>query len=208
MLSAFLDRVGDWPAVLVLGVAAVVLTVESGFLVGMLLPGTTTLVALGLWSAASGTHPVWPVTVAAVATVTGALTGWRRGHGRRALDPGSHRRLRARVDPGVRTVRSWLGRLGPVGTAAVLAGGHWVAVTRTLVPRVAGGAHVPLRLAGPVLGVSGAAWATTVVLLSRALGQRVARDAGWVPAVVLAVLLVVLVVRSARHHHSSAAPGG
>ena len=200
MLSALLDRLGDWPAVLVLGVAAVVLAVESGFLVGMLLPGTTTLVVLGLWSSTSESNPVWPIAVAAAASVSGALTGWRRGHGRRALDPGSHRRLRARVDPAVRTARSWLGRQGTLGTVAVLAGGHWVAVTRTLVPRVAGGAHVPLRLAGPTLAVSGAAWASTVVLLSRALGERVARDAGWVPAVVLAVLLVVLVVRSARHH--------
>ena len=208
MLGALLDRVGDWPALLVLGVAAVVLAVESGVLVGVVLPGSTTLVALGLWSAASGTNPVWPIAVAAVASVGGALTGWRRGHGRRALDPGSHRRLRARVDPAIRTARTWLARQGTVGTVAVLAGAHWVAVTRTLVPRVAGGAHVPLRLAGPVIAVSGAAWATTVVLLSRALGERVARDAGWVPAVVLAVLLVVLVVRTARHHHSPAAPGG
>jgi len=206
MLSALLDRVGDWPAVLVLVGAAVVLALESGVVVGVVLPGSTTLVALGIWSAASGTTPVLPIAVATVASVGGALIGWRRGHGRRALDPGSYRRLRARIDPAVRTARSWLGRQGTVSTVAVLAGAQWVAVTRTLVPRVAGGAHVPLRLAGPVIAVSGAAWATTVVLLSRALGERVARDAGWVPAVVLGVLLVVLVVRSARHHHAHPTP--
>ena len=206
MLRAILDQVGDWPAVLVLGAAALVLALESGVLAGVVLPGSTTLVALGLWSSASETHPAWPIAVAALASVGGALRSWHRGHGRRALDPGSHRRLRARVDPVVRTARSWLGRQGRLGTVAVLAGAHWVAVTRTLVPRVAGGAHVPLRVAGPVIAVSGAAWATTVVLLSRALGERVATDAGWVPAVVLGVLLVVLVVRSARHHRQHATP--
>jgi membrane-associated protein len=201
MIRAVLDHVGDWPAVVVLGVAAVVLAVESSVLVGLLMPGTTTLVVLGLWSAASGWHPAVPIAVAATASVGGALTGWRRGHGRRALDPGSHRRLRARVEPVVRTARSWLTHQGPVGAAAVMAGSHWVAVTRTLTPRVAGGAGVPLRLAGPVIVVSGTAWATTVILLARVLGERVATGAGWVAAVVVGVLFVVVLVRSVRRHH-------
>ncbi|MFQ1000565.1 DedA family protein [Modestobacter sp. SSW1-42] len=208
MVRALLDQVGDWPALVVLAVAALVLAVESSVLIGLLMPGTTTLVVLGLWSASSAWHPALPIAVAATASVGGALTGWRRGHGRRALDPGSHRRLRARVEPVVRTARSWLTRLGPVGTVAVLAGSHWIAGTRTLTPRVAGGAGVPLRLAGPVLVVSGTAWATTVILLSRALGERVATGAGWVAAVVLGVLVVALVVRSARAHHRRSAATG
>ena len=206
MVSALLDRVGDWPAVLVLVVAAVVLAAESGLVFGVVLPGSTTLVVLGLWSSASDSDPVLPIVVAATASVTGALSGWRRGHARRALAGTGHRRLRARVDPGVRQARAWLARQGPGGTALLLAGAHWVAVTRTLVPRVAGGAGVPLQLAAPVIALSGAAWATTIVLLSRALGQRVATDAGWVPAVVLAVLLAALAVRSARSHHRATGP--
>ena len=196
MVSAVLEQIGSWPGWLVLTAAAVVLALESGVVVGVMLPGATTLAALGLWSSASDTHPVLPVAVAAVASVGGALAGWRRGHRRRGSTT-AHGRLRARVEPAVRRTRDWLGRQGSLGAAALLAGAHWVAVARTLVPRVAGGAGVPLRLAGPVLVVSGTAWATTVVLLSRALGERVATDAGWVPAVVLAVLLAALAGRSA-----------
>ena len=54
MLSALLDEVGNWPAVVVLVGAAVVLALESGVVAGVVLPGSTTLVALGIWSAASG----------------------------------------------------------------------------------------------------------------------------------------------------------
>ena len=204
MVDALLEQVGEWPAAAVLAVAAVVLAVESGVLLGVLLPGSTTLVVLGLWSAAADVPAVLPIAVAAGASVAGALVGWARGHSRRAL-PDRHRRLRARVDPGVRRARAWLAAQGPLGTAAVLAGAHWVAVTRTVVPRVAGGTGLPLRLVAPVLAVSGTAWATAVVLLARALGERVATDAGWVPAVALALVVVVLVVRAERRSHRSAA---
>jgi len=202
VLTALLDVVGSGPAALVLAVAAVVLALESGVVPGVLLPGSTTLVVLGVWSAASDTPAVLPVAVAAAASVTGALAGWWRGHSRRSLR-GGHRRLRARVDPVVRRARTWLTTQGRLGTVGVLAVAHWVAVTRTLVPRVAGGAGIPLRVAGPVIVLSGTAWATTVVLLARALGQRVADDAGWAPAVVLAVLAVVLAVRTIRHARRS-----
>ena len=197
MLRTMLDAIGDWPAALVLAGAAVVLALESGVLPGVVLPGSTTLVALGVWSAASGTHPVLPIAVGATASVAGALHGWRRGSRRRGL-PGGQRWLRARVDPAVRWARSWLSTRGPAGTVAVLAVAHWIAVSRTLAPRVAGGAGVPLRLVGPVVAVSGAAWATTVVLLARVLGERAATGAGWVPAVGAGVVVVVVLARSLR----------
>ena len=200
MLDALLDAVGRWPAALVLTVAGMVLVLESGVVAGVVLPGSTMLVALGIWSAAADTPAVLPVTVAALASVAGALHGWRRGNRRRGLAAG-HGRLRARVDPAVRRARTWLLSQGTPGTVALLAGAHWVAGTRTLTPRVAGGAGVPLRLAGPVIAVSGTVWAGTVVLLSRALGERVADDASWAPVVALGVLLVVLVVRAERRHH-------
>jgi membrane-associated protein len=203
VLNALLDQVGSWPAGLVLAVAALVLVVESGFVIGVLLPGSTTLVVLGLWSAAAGTPPVIPIAVSTVASTAGALLGWYRGLRRRG-QTADHGWLRSRVDPAVRTARAWLASQRPGSTVVLLAAGHWAAVTRTLTPRVAGGAGVPLRLAGPVLAVSSAAWTTTVVLLARALGERVATGASWVPAVVVVVLVVVFAIRSWRHAHAGA----
>jgi membrane-associated protein len=207
VVDAVLDAIGSWPAALVLAVAAVVLALESGVLLGVFLPGSTTLVVVGVWSGASETPAALPIAVAAAASVLGALAGWRRGQGRRGLT-GSHRRLRARVDPAVRRSRTWLAAQGPTGSAAVLAAAYWAAVTRTLVPRVAGGAGVPFALAGPVLALSGTAWATTVVLLARAVGQRVADDASWAPAVVLGVAGVVLVTRHRRSRRRETAHAG
>jgi len=44
-----------------------------------------------------------------------------------------------------------------------------------------------------------------VVVLARALGQQVADDASWAPAVVLGVVGVALVVRHWRARHSGTA---
>jgi membrane-associated protein len=202
VVNTVLDAIGSWPAALVLVVAAMVLYLESGVVLGVLLPGSTTLVVLGVWSAASDTPAVQPIAVAATASVLGALAGWRRGHGRRP-PKGRHEWLRVRVMPAVLRARAWLGTQHRLGSAALLALAHWAAVTRTLVPRVAGGAGVPLWLVAPVIAVSGTGWATTVILLARALGQRVADDASWAPAVVLGVVGVAVVV---RHWRSRRAP--
>jgi membrane-associated protein len=197
-VGAVLQAVGGWPAALVLAVAAVVLVLESGTLVGVVLPGATTLVALGLWSAASGTPAVQPIAVAAVASTAGALLAWYRGHRRRGLT-GTHGGLRIRVDPAVARAQAWLSTQGPAGATVLIGAAHWVAGTRTVVPRVAGGAGVPLRLAAPAILLSGTAWVSTVVLLARALGQRVADEVSWAPAVVLGLVLIALAVRSWRH---------
>lgn len=205
MVDAVLDQVGGWPAALVLGVAALVLALESGVLAGVLLPGSTTLVVLGLWSATAGTHPGLPVAVAAAASTGGALHGWLRGHRRQGtgLPLG---RLRPRVEPAVRQAQAWLTARSPGQTGLVLAAAHWAAVTRTLTPRVAGGAGVPLRLVAPVVTASCAAWATTVVLLSRRFGQQVADDAGWVPLAAVAVLGGALLARRRLRHRCLSRP--
>ncbi|GAA0939175.1 hypothetical protein [Pseudonocardia zijingensis] len=52
MLTALLHTAAAWPVRVVLVVASAVLVVESGSLVGIALPGSTLLVALGLWSLA------------------------------------------------------------------------------------------------------------------------------------------------------------
>ncbi|WP_138758362.1 DedA family protein [Modestobacter altitudinis] len=203
VLTTLLDTLGSWPAAVVLGIGAAVLFLETGVVLGVLLPGTTTVVLLGLWSSAAGTGAAPPIAVAATASASGALLGWTRGHRRRDVAPTTHGRLRARVDPVVRLARRWLAAQGPLGAGLLVVAAHWVAGTRTLTPRVAGGAGVPLRLAGPAIVVSATAWATTIVLLARALGAQVVGGVGWATAVVLAVLVVALGVRAWLQHRSA-----
>ena len=201
MLRTLLDAVAGWPAPLVLVGAAALLLVESGTLVGLFLPGASTLVALGLWSSASGTPLALVCAVAAAATVTGALHGFARGR-----RPASPRRLPGRLGPGIelRTerARSWLAEHNGPGAWLLLPAGHWIAELRTLLPRLAGAAGVPVRIAVPALVVSGSGWAGTVVTLGRTLGPQVVDHAQWAAAAVVAAVLLVLVARRLPHRRS------
>ena len=199
VLRTFLDTVAGWPAAAVLAAAGALLLTESGTLVGLFLPGATTLVALGLWSSASGTPLPLVCAVAAAATVGGALHGFWRGRrpSSAAWLPG---RLGARIEERLQRARSWLAEHNGPGAWLLLPAGHWIAELRTLLPRLAGAAGVPARVAVPAIVVSGAGWASTVVALSRALGPRVVDHAQWAAAAVVAALLLVLAARRLPYH--------
>lgn len=177
LLATLLDTAAGWPPAPVLAVAAVVLLVESGSMVGILLPGATLLVGLGLWAQVDPTRLVPAVAAAAAGTVAGAHVGW----------------WRARTGPllagRAAAARLWLAGRGPLATAALLAAGHWAAAVRPVLPRVAGGAGVGYRVVGPALILSGTAWAATLVLLGNAVGPLVLTHAGWVPVVLVALLV-------------------
>jgi membrane-associated protein len=202
VLTTLLDRTADWPAPVVLAAVGLLLLAESGTLAGLLLPGTTLLVTLGWWSAAAGLPLGAPLGVAAVATVGGALRGWRCGQRARTVLPAGP--WRERSEPIVRRLESWLA--APGGAVALLAAGHWASAARSLAPRVAGAAGVPLRSAGPALAASGTAWAGTLVLLGREVGPQVASTAQWAPLAVLPVVVGVLLLRRRLTRRRTSAP--
>jgi membrane-associated protein len=202
VLTALLDAAAALPVAAVLAVAAVLLVVESGMLVGMVLPGTTLLVALGLWSHAVPEALPATVVTAAAATVVGAHIGWWRG---RTRPQGRRwRALHTRAEQAGR----WLAGRGPLATAGLLVCGHWAAAARMIMPRVAGAAGVPYRIVGPAVTVSGAAWATTIVLLGNRVGPHVLTHAGWVPIVVVVLLIGALTLRARRSAGGREVDGG
>lgn len=188
VLTAILHAVAAWPPPVVLAAASALLIVESGSLLGILLPGTTLLVALGLWTVAAPDALALAVAVAAVATVTGAHLGWLRGRSGAASG-----RL---ADARIQLASTWLAERGRPATAMLLACGHWAAAARPVLPRVAGAAGVPYRMVGPVLIVSGSGWAATLVLLGNRVGAFVVTTAAWVPILLVAVLVTALALRS------------
>ena len=195
MLNALLHVAAAWPLPVVLAVAGALLVVESGTLVGMALPGTTLLVALGLWSHTTPHGLVPAIVTSAAATVTGAHLAWWRG---RSGPPGVRLPERIRRIAELRTGQAgrWLAERGRPATVLLMGCGHWAAAARPVLPRVAGATGVPYRLAGPVLIVSGSAWAATLVLLGNRVGALVLSSAAWVPPALVALLIVVLVIRS------------
>ncbi|MEJ3653754.1 hypothetical protein WEH80_12290 [Actinomycetes bacterium KLBMP 9759] len=187
VVTALLDTAAGWPVIAVLTVVGGLLVIESGTVFGVVLPGTTLLVALGIWVHVAGTAVGPAIAVAAVATVTGAHFGWWRG--RTGVGP-----LRS----GPVGARTWLAGRGTAGTAGLVAIGHWAAAARPIMPRVAGAAGVPYRLVGPILVVSGTAWAAAIVLLGNRLGPAVVTHAAWVPIVLVALVIGALVLHQRR----------
>lgn len=194
MLTLLLETLRGWPAPIVLVVAAVVLTAESGTLAGVALPGTTLLVALGLWSHAAPGVLVPAIAVSAAATVTGAHHSWWRGRSGRGV-----------VHARAAQARRWLAGRGSPATTALVCCGHWASAARPLLPRIAGGAGVPYRIVGPALLLSGTAWAATLVLLGNQIGEHVLALAGWAPIVLVVVLIGALTLLARR---SAAARAG
>ena len=198
MLTTLLDTAAGWPLPAVLIVGALLLVVESGTLVGVLLPGTSVVVALGLWSEAVGMPLAVVSAVAATATVAGAHLSWWQGRLRAtraslsAPPAASGRHLR------IAAAMRRFGHQGPAATTAVLAAGHWASAARAILPRIAGQSGVPYRLAVPALTLSGTAWATTLLLVGREAGPYVVTRAGWVLLVLVLVLAGVVAARSRR----------
>ncbi|WP_060575111.1 MULTISPECIES: DedA family protein [unclassified Pseudonocardia] len=174
----------------VLLVAALVLVAEAGLLVGVVLPGISVTVGLGVL-AGTGTVPLPAAAVAAVtASVAGPSLGyWRaRRAGVRPLHDD------ARVPPPARRVL----RLAESRPAVAVAVGQWFAVARTLVPRLAG--HVLayprfLLVSVPVA----AAWSSATFTLGTLLaaGSEAAARIVSVQEIVAWALLGLLVAAAA-----------
>ncbi|MGH3911007.1 MAG: DedA family protein, partial [Pseudonocardiaceae bacterium] len=162
-------------------VAGLFLIAESGLIIGMVLPGTTMLIGLGLWAGTQGGSLAGALVVAPVATVLGTHLGYLRG--------------RAHADaPLPNWLPTWLTELvtgrGQAATMGAVACGHWTVAARLWMPRLVGRLGVPYRLFGPAVAVSGLLWASTLILLSRLLGQQVAERTGW--AILLGVLVLAV----------------
>lgn len=184
------EFLAGFPGLLALAVAAVVLFAESGLLIGVFLPGSGTVLALG-WLAGHGALPVWAAAVvASAATIAGCQHGFFRGShpgalNRRLVDRVGERRLK-------RVESAMGGRAKP--TTAI---SQCFAVVRTLVPRLAGRAGMPYLHFTACNTPVGALWATALTLLGAYSGEaytRVHTAAGLLgfPLVAVAALIFAL----------------
>ncbi|SFS43417.1 DedA family protein [Saccharopolyspora flava] len=190
------EFLAGFPGLLALAVAAAVLFAESGLLIGVFLPGSGTVLALG-WLAGHGALPVWAAALgASAATILGCQHGFYRGSHPGALN----RRLVERVgETRMKRVESALdGRAGR--TAAV---SQCFAVVRTLVPRLAARSGMPhLRFTACNTPV-GLLWGTGLTLLGAYSGDaydhvRTAVGLLGVPLLALAALVLALLWWSRR----------
>lgn len=158
------ELLGRLPAPLVLAVAAMLIVAEAGTLAGVALPGTSVLVALGYLTRLGVLPFAGTVAVAVAAAVAGTQLSY--GQGRRREGAASIHPLADRLAPAAwARARRMVARRG----AWAVAGGQWLGAARTLVPRLTGWAGVPYAAFARVSVPTAAAWAATLVTLSRSV---------------------------------------
>ncbi|MGW1676863.1 DedA family protein [Saccharopolyspora sp. NPDC002376] len=181
------DFLAGIPGSLALIASALVLFAESGLLIGVFLPGTGTVLALG-WLAGQGVVSVWLAAVcAASATALGCQHGFYRGRRGSLL----RRELVKRL--GEQRFERLVSVLDSRAEVTVSVSQCFAAV-RTLVPRLAARTHmthVRFTLCNLPVAIT---WATTLVLLGAWSGDaydRVQAIAGLAGLPVLAVAAAV-----------------
>ncbi len=125
-------------------VPVLLITAEAALLLGVVLPGASTLLTLGVLAHAGLTHPVLAAAVAAVTAMTGTQLAYLRGRRSGLPTP-------ARLDPH----RQRALRREPV--ALCLA--QWLVGLRTLTPRLAGAAGLGYRDFTAASAPTAATWA-------------------------------------------------
>ena len=205
---------GDAPAVAATLLVVVVLTAEAGLLIGVLLPSSS--LVLGLGALAGG--DLVPMSIAALsastATVLGAALGHRiaarSGVGASSAAGGIIGRLPTRIRTvGDRLLTPWIDGVGrrPVRAAGAA---QFIAGARTLAPRVAAQAGVPL----PVMlrGTLPAAllWSSSLVATGALASSALTSSDN--ALAMLSVLVVVgatgTLVHRCKGRHRGAALGG
>jgi membrane protein DedA with SNARE-associated domain len=171
------------PGWLVLVTAALVIAAETSLLVGMVLPGASAVLALGLLAHQGTVSPLPAAVTAAVAAVIGAHAGYWVGR-YRGLPTGSALR---------RPTLHAVGLFRRLGPAAVCLG-QWTVGVRTLTPRLAGCSGMPYHRFARYSAPTAATWGATLVLLGTLSGDYsgpVLRWLGYGPAGLLALLLAL-----------------
>jgi membrane-associated protein len=194
------ELLGQLSPPLVLIVGWLLIVAEAGLLIGVFLPGTSVLVALGYLSHLDVVPLGATIAVAASAAVTGTQLSFLLGKRRKGPSPWQPGALSAFWEGGRRL-------LVRRGIWAVMVG-QWLGAARTLVPRLAGWSGMPYSAYACASLPAAGMWAATLVSLSRYLAPEIIHQITGHLALAgpsaLALLLLVLWLR----HRKQAGSGG
>jgi undecaprenyl-diphosphatase len=192
MFDAVLDFFRSLPPAVVVGLAFLVPAVESGLVLGFVLPGELAVVTAGIL-AADAHVPLAAVIIAAIAgAILGDSTGYFMG-----------RRFRAPIKKRLPTRRwkaaaEWLRRSGPI--AIFLA--RFTAFVRSLMPPVAGAARLPYRKFLPWSVAAGILWGSGSVFVGYLFARNAEKILHW--SLLIVVILIAAVaggIYAAIHRH-------
>jgi membrane-associated protein len=172
---------------------AVVLFIETGLLVGIVLPGDSLLFTAGLLCGTSDTSTVhlhigWVLLATAAGALLGAQVGYyigRHGGPRLLL-----RKERPRLTEATQRTRDFIERYG-VAKAIVLA--RFVPVARTLVNPLAGIVGVPHRVFTAWQVVGGLLWSLGIPILGWQLGSHIHNIDHYLLPIVAVIIIASLI---------------
>ncbi|WTW96313.1 VTT domain-containing protein [Streptomycetaceae bacterium NBC_01309] len=192
------DVMSVMPAPLVLVLIGLAVTAESALLFGLVLPGSTLLLTLGLVTRLGEVPLSAAIPVAIAAAVLGGQIAYLRGrHHTGKTRPGG--RLHATIE----RAESMVARHG-VWSIAIA---QWIAGLRTFTPRLAGRARVPYRVFGLTQVTVATVWAASFVSLGHFAGLAMQQRIGTAATVAGVVVVVAgLVVYAVRRRTVRAAP--
>jgi membrane protein DedA with SNARE-associated domain len=172
---------------LVLAIAALVVA-EAALVIGVVLPGSSALLTLGVFS----DHGVVPLPVALAVGTVAALAGSNLSFAAGRYRPGA---LSSRWLTGAkgRRARAVLSRSG--GSAVLI--GQWIVGARTLTPRFAAAAGLSYRRFLPWNLPSAAVWGLVWVAVGYGASEAY-EQWSWLAVVAAVVLLAVLMVLGRR----------
>jgi membrane-associated protein len=192
-VTEFLKHLGDHVGVWLYVIAGAFAFGEAAILIGLVLPGETSLLVAGYFCHEGVLNLPTMIAVAVLCAIAGDSVGYEFGRwfGPKLKDT----RLGRFVGP-ARWEKSeaFLRRHG--GKAVLL--GRSVAVLRALVPSMAGMAKMPYRTFLPWNAAGGLLWGSGCVLLGYAFANAlgaVERYLTWAPIAVIALLIAFLVWR-------------
>ncbi|HSA48533.1 MAG TPA: DedA family protein [Yinghuangia sp.] len=195
------DIVSVLPAPLVLAVIGAAVVAESALLFGLLLPGSTLLVALGLTTRLGDVPLAAAFPVAIAAAVLGGQLAYLRGR----HHDSTRTHTSSRLHKTVLRAEQMVARHG-VWSIAVA---QWIAGLRTFAPRLAGRAEVPYRTFWltqiPVAAIWAAAFVSVGHFAGLAVQQRIGTAASIAGAAVVVVGLVVYAGYALRRRKSRTA---
>lgn len=182
-----------------LGVLGAVV-IETGLLVGFVLPGDSLLFTAGVFAAQS--HPFAPLWLLLLTIPAAAIIGDQLGFliGRRAGDAVFHRPSATRIGPKqLEQSRGFFDRYGP--RTILLA--RFVPVARTIAPVMAGASGMRYRTFALYNIIGGIAWGVGVPVLGYLLGG-IAFVRGHIEVILIVVVLVSilpLLINGLRARH-------
>jgi undecaprenyl-diphosphatase len=170
------------PAGWALAVVFLFPALETGLVVGVILPGETAVI-LGGVLASTGRVPVWAVAAAGVA---GAIAGDFAGYllGRRYGEEAIRKRLGAKWD----RAHAWLSRNGALPIFAA----RFIPFVRTVLPVTAGAIEVPRRRFFPPDIAAGILWGTGSALIGYFAGRDIRRALAVGNRVSIAIVIVLV----------------